>query len=240
MALRSAARAPASRALLRLARLAALVPTDAMPGAHDPTSFTVPQQPLHPLLLPTANRYDKTFVAAPNPHECEVHGKLLLGHSGQPVADMIKYADYAKDAANRSETREFNDGATCVDRHTDGDDDAYLACLEDTLWWRVLAPTAPDTLPAYPFNDADPFVIDDQPDLLFAGDAPHFATSKAKRPDGSPAATLLALPSFARTGVCALVDLNTMDVERLHFDAPAAPGAETDAPAGATPAPADA
>ena len=216
-----AALAPVRVADVMLARLAALAPTDAMPGPADPTSFTMPQQPLHPLLLPTANRYADTFVAAPNPHECEVGGKLLLGHSGQPVQDMLKHADYAASAAARGATRAFNDGASCVDRHVDGDDDAYLACLEDTLWWRVLAPTAPDTLPSYPFQDADPFVIDDAPDVLFAGSAPAFATSAAVRPDGSRAARVVALPSFATTGVCCLLDLATLDVERLEFAPPA-------------------
>ena len=86
--------------------------------------------------------------AARDPHGCGVGAKLFRGHSGQPVQDMLKHADYAASAAARGATRAFNDGASCVDRHVDGDDDAYLACLEDTLWWRVLAPTAPDTLPS--------------------------------------------------------------------------------------------
>ena len=83
---------------------------------------------------------------------------------------------------------------------------------------RHLAPTAPDTLPAYPFRGGDPFVLDDHPDVLFAGGAPHFATSLAVRADGAAATRVVALPAFAETGVAALVDLATLDVERLHFD----------------------
>ena len=44
--------APVRAADVRLARLASLLPTACLPGARDPTSFALPQQPLHPLLLP--------------------------------------------------------------------------------------------------------------------------------------------------------------------------------------------
>ena len=121
----------------------------------------------------------------------------------------------------------MSDGAKCTRRHVDGDaDDAFLACLEDTLWWRHAAPTAPDTLPSYPFKDGDPFVLEDPPDILISGAAPAFATSLASTKAGEACARLVCLPSFAETGVCAVLDLETLAVERLCFD----DGMDEDAP----------
>jgi DNA polymerase delta subunit 2 len=214
--------APVRAADVRLARLASLLPTACLPGARDPTSFALPQQPLHPLLLPEANRYS-TFTSLTNPAEAAVGGRSLLAHAGQPVTDFLRSASYEQGGAERV----MGDGAKCTQRHVDGDaDDAFLACLEDTLWWRHAAPTAPDTLPSYPFKDGDPFVLEDPPDVLVSGAAPAFATSLASTKAGEACARLVCLPSFAETGVCAVLDLETLAVERLCFD----DGMDEDAP----------
>ena len=160
--------APVRAADVRLARLASLLPTACLPGARDPTSFALPQQPLHPLLLPEANRYS-TFTSLTNPAESTVGGRSLLAHAGQPVTDFLRSASYEQGGAERV----MGDGAKCTQRHVDGDaDDAFLACLEDTLWWRHAAPTAPDTLPSYPFKDGDPFVMEDRPTSAVAARRP--------------------------------------------------------------------
>jgi len=74
-----------------VAALAACVPVDVMPGDGDPASFTLPQQPLHPVLLPQAARFS-TLRTVPNPYDAEVGGVRFLGTSGQPVADIRRYA----------------------------------------------------------------------------------------------------------------------------------------------------
>lgn len=51
-----------------------------------------------------------------------------------------------------------------------------LDLLSQTLTWRHLAPTAPDTLTCYPFADDDPFVLQQCPHVLFAGNQPAFET----------------------------------------------------------------
>ena len=48
--------------------------------------------------------------------------------------------------------------------------------LEAVLRWGHLVPTAPDTLTAYAFSDNDPFILQDAPHVLFAGNQPAFAT----------------------------------------------------------------
>ena len=54
--------------------------------------------------------------------------------------------------------------------------DDPLTSLERLLTWGHLCPTAPDTLTCYPYYDRDPFVIDQCPDLLFAGNQREFQT----------------------------------------------------------------
>ena len=49
------------------------------------------------------------------------------------------------------------------------DEKRSLELLQQTLEWRHLAPTAPDTLSCYPFCDTDPFVLDSCPHVYFVG-----------------------------------------------------------------------
>ena len=54
---------------------------------------------------------------------------------------------------------------------------ARLAMMESLLTWRHLAPTAPDTLTCYPFQDRDPFVLEATPHVFFVGNQPAFKTT---------------------------------------------------------------
>jgi DNA polymerase delta subunit 2 len=141
------------RADALLAQLAAAVPTDVMPGAHDPANAIVPQQPLHAALFPRAAAL-ATLQGVPNPYACSIGGVAVLGTSGQGVDDVYRFA-------------------AIEDR---------LAILEGTLQWGHLFPTAPDTLPCYPHTAADPFVIDACPGIYFAGNQPAFAAKTITGP----------------------------------------------------------
>ena len=144
-------------------------PVDLLPGASDPATLALPQQPLHSCLLPNAFRFS-TFRAVTNPYEIEVAGRLLLGTSGQPVEDIVRQA---------------------ANFQTNGEGDA-LEALAATLQWAHLAPTAPgslyptfllpftafirvlllmftDTLASVPIAADDPFIIENLPDIYFAG-----------------------------------------------------------------------
>jgi DNA polymerase II small subunit/DNA polymerase delta subunit B len=57
-----------------------------------------------------------------------------------------------------------------------------MACC---LQWRHLCPTAPDTLTCYPFGADDPFVLQQCPHIMFAGNQPEFDT---RLMEGEPAA----------------------------------------------------
>lgn len=122
-----------------LATLLPTVPVTLIPGASDPANVSLPQQPIHPAMLPHSRAYsaspvppasangsdgaakdsDWAFDAATNPWEGDVQGWRMLGMGGQPVDDIFKYVD---------------------------DDIDRLEMMEQMLRWRCCAPTAPDTL----------------------------------------------------------------------------------------------
>jgi DNA polymerase II small subunit/DNA polymerase delta subunit B len=51
-----------------------------------------------------------------------------------------------------------------------------LDIMEALLRWRHLAPTAPDTLPAIPLSEADPFIMTASPAVFFVGCQPSYGT----------------------------------------------------------------
>ncbi len=106
-------------------------------------------------------------------------------------------------------------------RYSDIEDRA--AILERLLRWRHLAPTAPDTLAAYPYFDADPFIIERTPHVLFTGGQPAFETALVEGEAGGPAAgaavRVVSVPNFCATGCVVLVNLSTLACHPVYFDA---------------------
>ena len=100
-------------------------------------------------------------------------------------------------------------------RYSDIEDRA--AILGRLLEWRHLAPTAPDTLAAYPYFESDPFILEACPHVLFAGGQPAFATALAEAPGGG-SVRLVAVPNFAATGCVVLVNLATLACQPIYFD----------------------
>lgn len=111
-----------------LAQLLPSIPITMLPGATDPSSVAIPQQPLHPALFPHSRSYANApnqpndspswFDSVTNPWEGDIDGLRVLGNAGQPIDDMYKYIK----GTNR------------------------LRMMEHLLRWRNNAPTAPDTL----------------------------------------------------------------------------------------------
>lgn len=172
-----------------LTELASGVPVDVMPGATDPASQSLPQQPLHRCMMPGASAFS-TFNSTTNPHRFTVDGVAFLGTSGQNVDDVWKYADIG----------------------------SSVDILSAMLQWRHLVPTAPDTLIALPQTDADPFVIDQAPAVLFAGNQASYGTRLVTGPEGQRV-RLVALPVFSKTGTAVLVDIATLEPHLIQFDA---------------------
>lgn len=114
-----------------LTQLAVSCHVDVMAGEDDPANYTLPQQPLHPALFPSAATYN-TFRTTTNPMQLktsitETNRIVMTGTSGQPIADMCRY----------------------------GTMDSTIDWLDASLQWRHLAPTSPDTLGCYPYEDDD-------------------------------------------------------------------------------------
>uniref|UniRef100_A0A6A7G6P8 DNA polymerase delta small subunit isoform X2 n=2 Tax=Hirondellea gigas TaxID=1518452 RepID=A0A6A7G6P8_9CRUS len=174
---------------LLMTQLSSSVPVDLMCGPSDPSNFSLPQQPFHRCLFPSSTTFD-SFHRASNPHALTIDDISFLGTSGQNIDDMRKYATF---------TNEFE-------------------ALEGTLRWRVICPTAPDTLGCHPSVKEDVFVIDECPHVYFAGNQKEFSTKLFC--ENGRFVRLINIPSFAETHSIVLLDLNTLECHPIQFDVP--------------------
>ncbi|SPN97254.1 related to dna polymerase delta small subunit [Cephalotrichum gorgonifer] len=179
-----------------LAEILPSIPVTILPGADDPSTAALPQQPIHSAMFPKARAYTAAdpsqgpgwFDSVTNPWEGEVEGWRFLGTGGQNVDDVFKYI---------------------------GSDDR-LGMMEGMCRWRCVAPTAPDTLWSYPFQEDEPFVIKSCPHVYFVGSQPRFSTKTIQGPDGQ-SVRLITVPSFAETGEIVLVDAETLEASVVRI-----------------------
>ncbi|KNC54001.1 DNA polymerase delta small subunit [Thecamonas trahens ATCC 50062] len=162
-----------------VAGIAACVPVVVMSGGNDPTNFFHPLQALHRSLLPKAGRFE-TLTLAPSPYAFDLGDIRVAGECGDAINDVRRY----------------------VDAETAGDPAGLVSSI---VQWRHTAPTAPETLAAYPFKDNDPFILDEVPNVYFAGAQPQFGVTGAACNAG--ASTCVAVPSFRTTHTAVLVAL---------------------------------
>ncbi|CAK1367837.1 DNA polymerase subunit delta-2 [Cercospora beticola] len=190
--------APTDRLDSYIASLLPSIPVTLLPGATDPTSTSLPQQPIHAAMFPRCRPYmshpqepaGSWFDSLTNPAEFDLDGLRFIGGGGQTLDDVFKYVD--------GEER--------------------LEMMEAMLRWRLSAPTAPDTLPCYPFQDGDRFVIKECPHVYFVGNQPKFETTIIEGPQGQEV-TLMTVPSFRETGQVILLDLEDLKIEIVKFEA---------------------
>lgn len=179
------------------------VDVDIMAGEFDPTNHSLPQQPLHYCMLPKASAY-QSLHRVPNPYCCEIEGCRILGTSGQPIDDIIRFST-----------------------QTDP-----ISVLQQTLEWGHLAPTAPDTLDCFPYVDDDPFIIDCQPDIYFAGNQPSFQTKlyedNSRGCDSVHKVRLICVPDFSKTGTCGIINLSTLECYPMNFKVDLPPANSTE------------
>ena len=72
---------------------------DLMPGAEDPTTETLPQQVMHPCLFPHSSRFDSLHLVT-NPYTCQVDNCSVVGHSGQPIFDILRTTKWDEEKVN--------------------------------------------------------------------------------------------------------------------------------------------
>ncbi|KAK3899495.1 DNA polymerase alpha/epsilon subunit B-domain-containing protein [Staphylotrichum tortipilum] len=185
-----------------LSTLLPTMPVTLLPGTFDPANASYPQQPIHPAMFPQARAYTSLpgaaaagsepgwFDPVTNPWEGEVEGWRVLGTGGQNLDDICKYVD----------------------------SDDKLGMMEAMCRWRCSAPTAPDTLWSYPFQDDEPFVMKESPHLYFVGSQDEFGTKVIEGPQGQMV-RLVLVPSFATTREIVLVDTETLDVSKVKITA---------------------
>lgn len=195
--------APSDRLDTWLASLLPSIPITILPGQSDPTSTALPQHPIHAAMFPHSRAYTEHpvstasaptttpnwFDSTTNPAEFDIDGWRFLGSGGQTLDDVYKYVS--------SEER--------------------LEMMEAMLRWRLTAPTAPDTLWCFPFQDGDRFVMKECPHVYFVGNQPRFETGWIEGPQGQ-GVRLVAVPGFKETGEVVLVDMETLEVEVVRFE----------------------
>ncbi|KAL9112396.1 MAG: hypothetical protein Q9227_003238 [Pyrenula ochraceoflavens] len=187
-----------------LAELLPSLPITIMAGENDPANASLPQQPIHNAMFPRSRNYASSappagdpnkqepgwFDSVTNPWEGDVEGWRFMGNSGQPVNDIFKYVEFGGEDGQGTEGR--------------------LEVIESILRWRCAAPTAPDTLWCYPFQEKDQFVIEECPHLFFVGNQPKFDTAIVEGPMGQQV-RLIAVPKFSETGEVVVVNTETLE-----------------------------
>ncbi|RCK65240.1 DNA polymerase delta small subunit [Candida viswanathii] len=172
------------------------LPVAVMPGDHDPAEICLPQQPLHKMLFRTNKSLlgSDRLTRMTNPQWMEVNGVRILGTSGQNVDDIKRYI--AEDTTVPSSSVEI---------------------MESNIKWQNFAPTAPDTLYCYPYDDYDPFILTDEvPHVYFVGNQERFETKKLEY-DGRTV-RLVSVPNFHESGEVILLDLKTLDTEVVKIE----------------------
>ena len=99
-------------------------------------------------------------------------------------------------------------------RYVPGDD--RLGALVESLKFRHLAPTAPDTLGCCPFTTTDPFVLKECPHVYFAANQPAYAETLVEGDDGQRV-RVITLPDFGTTRTLVLVNLRTLECSPVSF-----------------------
>lgn len=172
-----------------LAQIAAVAPVVVLPNNDEPTNACFPQMPLHQQLF-KKSRGLENFKRACNPYFFDYAGTSFVGHSGQPVEDLLRCTTLS----------------------------SPLAALKTCLEGRHLAPTAPDTLPLQPFSDTDPFVLHQAPDLLFSGGHERAAHEWVPSNLSDHGTQCLIVPAFHKDPVLVTVNLNNLrEVEIQEF-----------------------
>ncbi|KAI5306666.1 N-acetyltransferase 9 [Ascosphaera pollenicola] len=201
-----------------LAEILPTMPVTLMPGETDPANYTFPQQGIHRAMLPRGKSYCSDSPDEPgwldnvtNPWEGEIEGWRFWGCSGQNIDDIMRYIDFG-------ENGDWNDI------------DARLRAMEALLRLRITAPTAPDTLFCYPFQDKDPFTLESSPHVFFIGNqsATRSRTVEQRILEEdddmdlddykSIKIRLITLSKFSETGELLLLNTETLETEIVKFD----------------------
>lgn len=196
------------------------------PGFNDPTTRMLPQYPLHELLFSKgAVRCDAlgktchavssqtgSIIPLTNPCQTTIAGFNFSIITHHIMEDMIKYVPQDKEGLQYSPTpyRMHVDGAAASSFEPEDyfREDVVLNILEQLIKIRHLVPNAPDTLSCVPYNNIDPFVINECDFLVVGG-----CSRSCKRRYRDK--TLLGIPDFDKTGTALLLNLDDGEFEEI-------------------------
>ena len=208
--------------------VARTMPVHLIPGPTDPSGAILPQQRVPRGMFGRVHEYS-TFVCETNPvylrigtgegteseTETEVDteteadvdrirrkaprpppsfSRTFLVNSGQPLDDMYKYV------LSPPTTR--------------------VQMAENSLRWRHMAPTAPDTLWCHPYFDLEPFILPVTPDFYVVGNQPEFSTELVEDDDefeDKRRCRIVLVPEFSKTGSLVLVNLRTLEATCMRI-----------------------
>ena len=171
-----------------LSRIVSSVQVTLMPGENEPGNITLPQQPLYEPMFPKSISYS-TLNMVTNPNFMNIDGRTFLGTSGQNIDNIYKFC-------------------TTEDR---------LEILENTLKWGHMAPTAPETLSCYPYENShiEPFLIREVPHIYFAANQPEFKYKYFQEQEQN--SLLVLVPDFSSVKTCVLINLRNLDCQSMRF-----------------------
>ncbi|ODV97580.1 hypothetical protein PACTADRAFT_73302 [Pachysolen tannophilus NRRL Y-2460] len=210
------------------------LPVSILPGESDPAEIAYPQAPLHQSFFHNNKKYLKTnqLNRLTNPAWLEVDGWRILGTSGENITDIFKYVVPLSKIQNAVEENQKHNGAEEVAKivnENQGElltlcqEDSRIPILESTMVWQNIVPTAPDTLWCYPYDDSDPFTLEETPHVYFAGNQPKFETKMMNLPvdntgEKNYSIRLISIPRFDVSGQIVLMDTDTLECEVVDIN----------------------
>ncbi|KAL6946881.1 hypothetical protein ACO0QE_001734 [Hanseniaspora vineae] len=147
-----------------------------LPGFHDPSDKSLPQQPLNHKLFAQRNLHTYLELTTnPSVSIIQENNMEMLLTSGENLNDIFKY-NYITQSRQQM--------------------------MELTLKCQNIAPTAPDTLFCYPFDDKDPFVLDKWPNVYAIGNQPEFfdftTTTVGNEKSSTAGIKCIGVPDFSK------------------------------------------
>lgn len=200
------------------------IPTEIIPGKHDPTNANFPYRNFHPCLFPIVTKYYSNYIKfSCNPFDADIGNRCFLGTDGSNILNFMHYTSDV--SSNNDDVKKEKDDYDNDDvKNEKYEEKSYssispLQALEYTLRYNLIAPTAPDTIPSFPFNDTnyydvgDPLVMQYNPHVYFIGNCMEFQTKKVDE----CCCRLICIPDFSKTGQIVLLDLDTLDCEVVQI-----------------------
>ncbi|KAH3686746.1 hypothetical protein WICPIJ_002268 [Wickerhamomyces pijperi] len=184
-----------------LSELAPSIPIELIPGETDPVEISLPQQPFHPSFFPNSKQYigstvDSSLRNLTNPCWLQYEDLRVLAIAGQNINDIYKYQNCGKDST--SEISRIN-------------------MIESTLIWQNIIPTAPDTLFCYPYEEKDPFCLNEIPHVYVVGNQPSFEETTVSFKDRGLEVKAISVPKFKQTGEIIILDLAMLECEAVRI-----------------------